>query len=622
MSDPDKPLDAAGDLGVDATTNMCPDCGFSESSPQHATCSSGGGETSKRSPSDSSTRLDEMPPDVLECASDPKNLMNQYVLVRQIGRGGMGAVWMAWDRKLTRWIAIKFLITDEEKDVIRFQREAKLAARLRHPNLASIYEVGEVPAAQPGEQDRHFLAMEYIDGETLATAKMNVKETVDIFMKVAQGIEAAHKAGVVHRDLKPQNIMLTSERWPYVMDFGLAKAMQSSSAISVTGSVLGTPAYMPPEQALGKLDEIDGQSDIYSLGATMYTVLTRKQPIQGQTPLEILNKVCTLEPEAPRKINPGIPEPVERIVLKAMAKSKADRYATAGEMAEDLSRYLADETVTARAPRAGKSGLLVGIVAAAVVAAAAVAAFVVLGRDSGKPPVVNGGTVKPPTDPVKPPATPPPTAEDLRKQREEKWENDWREMRNELGLGLWKPENDTVAGRTNEHLALLEEHAPSYRSDVLDWFEKQVAEADRDLRKPGGTLEERRALGGHIDTWCGVILRGLEGSDLLAKVALEAARIRDAAMSMASYTGSFTLRIFVGPFAKVERLVRDGEEVKVAQPYTPLTLSKLPIGNYVVVLSHPKLGKKTVELKSDGLSDGKTYLLSGTLQDPKVTELP
>src|SRR5688572_7875485 len=265
--------------------------------PSSSTGSKTAGGSLKKPPSSSKSRLDDIPEEAAVYANDPARQLTNYILVKQIGKGGMGAVWKAWDKKLTRWVAIKFLLVAEDEDVLRFQREAKLAARLRHPNIAPIYEVGEAPAMQAGQQPRHYLAMEYIDGYTMSGAtELPIPELIDIFMKVAQGIEAAHKAGVVHRDLKPANVMLTSDKWPYVMDFGLAKAIQAESSISVSGAVMGTPAYMPPEQAEGKLDQIDGTSDVYSLGATMYAVLCKKQPFTGQTPMQILMKVCKEDP--------------------------------------------------------------------------------------------------------------------------------------------------------------------------------------------------------------------------------------------------------------------------------------------------------------------------------------
>src|SRR5258705_6074954 len=251
------------------------------------------------------------PDEVKAAAKDPKNLLNQYILVAQIGKGGMGTVWKAFDRSLLRWVAIKFLtsVDGNEEGVARFKREAQLAGGLRHPNIAPIYEVGEA-RGQP------FIAMEFIDGASMSNAQLPMKEILDNFVKVAQGIEAAHKKGVIHRDLKPQNIMLTSDNWPYVMDFGLAKALRGDSSLSVTGSVMGTPAYMPPEQAQGKLELIDHQSDVYSLGATMYAILSRKTPFHAGTAMDILMKVFNEGPAPTSQHNAQIPRDSETIIFE------------------------------------------------------------------------------------------------------------------------------------------------------------------------------------------------------------------------------------------------------------------------------------------------------------------
>src|SRR5688572_8503301 len=329
------------------------------------------------------------PEEVRAAAKEPKNLLNQYILVAQIGKGGMGTVWKAFDRSLLRWVAIKFLTSADgnEESVLRFKREAQLAGGLRHPNIAPIYEVGEA-------RGQHFIAMEFIDGSSMANAQLPIKDMVDIFIKVAQGIEAAHKKGVIHRDLKPQNIMLTSDNWPYVMDFGLAKALRGDSSLSVTGAVMGTPAYMPPEQAQGKLELIDHQSDVYSLGATMYAILSRKTPFQAETAMDILMKVCNEEPIPPRKHNIEIPPDVETIILKAMQKKKEDRYGSSQDLADDLKRFIANEEIQATRPgflthvirRAKRNKSVAIAVIVVLVALGVVGKFVFGGR-----PVNDGG---------------------------------------------------------------------------------------------------------------------------------------------------------------------------------------------------------------------------------------
>jgi serine/threonine protein kinase len=285
--------------------------------------------------------IEEFPEEVRPHALDPNRQVNQYILVKVLGKGGMGEVWKAWDRKLSRWAAIKFLLGESAEGVLRFRREAKMAARLSHPNIAPVHEVGEAPSRQPGQPLTHFLAMEYIDGSTLGSAKLSMRDRVDVFIKVAQGIDAAHKGGIVHRDIKPANIMLTKENWPYVMDFGLAKSLDGDNNLSATGAVMGTPAFMPPEQVEGRLEEIGPWSDVYSLGATMYAVFCGSHPFTAQTTLQLLQKVCNEAPLPPRQKNPEISPELEGIILRAMAKKREDRYASAGAASDALKKVLA-----------------------------------------------------------------------------------------------------------------------------------------------------------------------------------------------------------------------------------------------------------------------------------------
>jgi len=288
----------------------------------------------------SNASLDEYPEEVRPFVQDPSRQINQYVLAKVLGKGGMGEVWKAWDRKLSRWAAIKFLLGQSQEGVLRFKREAKMAARLTHPNIAPVHEVGEAPSRQPGQPSCHFLEMEYIDGMTLGSAKLSMRDRVDVFVKVAQGLDAAHKGGIVHRDVKPANIMLTKENWPYVMDFGLAKSLDGDNNLSVTGAVMGTPAFMPPEQVEGLTDQIGAWSDVYSLGATMYAVFCGVHPFTAQTTLQLLQKVVNEAPPSPRSKNPEITEELEAIILKSMAKKKEDRYQTAAAVADALKRVL------------------------------------------------------------------------------------------------------------------------------------------------------------------------------------------------------------------------------------------------------------------------------------------
>src|SRR5262245_42490346 len=413
------------------------------------------------------------PEEVRVAAREPKNLLNQYILVTQIGKGGMGTVWKAFDRSLLRWVAIKFLTTTDgnEEGVLRFKREAQLAGGLRHPNIAPIYEVGEA-------RGQHFIAMEFIDGASMANAQLPIKDMIEIFIKVAHGIEAAHKKGVIHRDLKPQNIMLTSDNWPYVMDFGLAKALRGDSSLSVTGAVMGTPAYMPPEQAQGKLDLIDHQSDVYSLGATMYAILSRKTPFQAETAMDILMKVCNEEPIPPRKHNAEIPPDVETIILKAMQKKKEDRYASSQDLADDLKRYIAHEEIQATRPgflthvmrRAKRNKSLVIAVAVAVIALGVVGAVVL--RGGGRPEQEPGG------------GGPVGEAPEIRGGRI-KWEKDWQAMQGDLVYGEWKQGDPKLAENLAAHLKLIEPkdiRPETVQGLVIRWFQDEVADARKDVK--------------------------------------------------------------------------------------------------------------------------------------------
>jgi serine/threonine protein kinase len=312
--------------------------------------------------------LDELPPEARAFESDETRKLNDYILVEQIGKGGMGTVWKAWDRKLTRWVAVKFLNGQDEDDFARFSREAKLAARLRHPNIAAVFDTGEVPSRHAGRESVRYLAMEYLEGQSVATAELPLAKWIETFARIARAVDHAHQSGVVHRDLKPTNLMLTRDGWPYVMDFGLAKSLKAGSSVSISGVILGTPAFMPPEQAAGRMRDIDARSDIYSLGATLYYVLTRQEPHRGEDPMDVIVRVLQKDPPRPREIVPDLPEGIEAIVLKAMARVKEARYATAGEMADDLERLLAAGPTALAAPQRSRTPLVFAVVAVALAA--------------------------------------------------------------------------------------------------------------------------------------------------------------------------------------------------------------------------------------------------------------
>jgi tetratricopeptide (TPR) repeat protein len=282
-----------------------------------------------------------MPADAAEAAQDPSRCVSHYIRVKLLGSGGMGEVWKAWDRSLQRWVALKLLKSDRAEERARFAREAKMAGGLSHPHIAQVYEAKE-----------EYIAMQYVDGPSLAGRRPEAAEAVEIVRQAAHAIHYAHERGVLHRDLKPGNIVLAAGDRPhgYVLDFGLARPMDAASTLSTSGMILGTPSYMPPEQATGDLRRIDRRSDVYSLGATLYEALTGRPPFTGVNPYQILKRIETKEPVAPRKLDPRIDGDLETIVLKCLEKEPERRYATARELAEDLERYQRHESILAAPP--------------------------------------------------------------------------------------------------------------------------------------------------------------------------------------------------------------------------------------------------------------------------------
>jgi WD40 repeat protein/tRNA A-37 threonylcarbamoyl transferase component Bud32 len=271
-----------------------------------------------------------------------------YELLEPIGRGGMGSVFKARHVVLSRLVALKVIRPDRQAsqdERQRFLREAEAVARLQHPNIVVLYEAGE-------EQGQPYLAMELVTGKTLAEVfvenTLPPREAAACLKKVAEAIHYAHERGVIHRDLKPANIALDSCSEPRVMDFGLARLMEHDTGVTITGVALGTPSYMPPEQASGATRAVSRQSDVYALGAILYHALTGRPPFQADNPIETLRQVVQNEPVAPRTLNVKVPPDLETICLKCLEKERRRRYTSALALAEDLERFLRDEPIQAR----------------------------------------------------------------------------------------------------------------------------------------------------------------------------------------------------------------------------------------------------------------------------------
>ncbi|MCI0537275.1 MAG: serine/threonine protein kinase [Verrucomicrobiales bacterium] len=271
-----------------------------------------------------------------------------YELIEEIGAGGMGVVWKARQRSLNRFVAVKMIRAGQlarEEDVRRFYNEAEAAARLQHAGIVAIHEIGDV-------EGQHFFSMELVEGATLAQLARQTplppRRAAMIVERIARIIHYAHGRGVLHRDLKPSNILLEGDDQPRITDFGLAKVLESSADLSRTSSILGSPAYMAPEQAKGDLSKVGHAADIYALGAILYELLTGRPPFQAATAMAMLQKVIDKEPLPLRVVNSAIPLELETICLKCLEKDPLRRYARAEELANELRRFLRDEPITAR----------------------------------------------------------------------------------------------------------------------------------------------------------------------------------------------------------------------------------------------------------------------------------
>lgn len=634
-----------------------------------------------------------LPGEVAQAAKDPNRIFGKYVLMNELGRGGAGVVYKAWDTLLLQYVALKFIRNQDDGDsdstsgssqIEEFQREARMSVRLRHPNIVRIFELGSM-------SNRYYLSMEYIEGGTLLAMIHGGKERnqktrfnsdplkfLKIMQNIALAVDYAHntKPPIIHRDLKPHNVLVDLRGNPYVVDFGLAKEVDTGEGATLTGVVKGTPTYMAPEQAEGRNRDVDPRTDVYSLGAILYEMLTGRPPFLGESVPEILRKIATELPERPNDVITAtaiaeaasttrnsktktkpllVPKPLETICLKAIEKGKPDRYQSAKEFAEDLDRYLKDEDILAQEPglwrRIRRKIRQRPIVSAAIAAVmlAAITGFVVSRVNKGSDDVSTkvfiqgvvergdaalkigdwaklGGAVD---DLQRQDAAHPKIAEYRKalKDHEELVEKTKRQWSLELDRVRREPLSQVLGG-LREKYKRFPELQPKLRESLtmeLDALKRRVIE------------EARRLVGGGArPAWVEEIIKqsakdAKEQAEMLIGLAkdpdfkyptestLEEAR--EGLGRVIAYQGTWTLQVNVAPYAEV---TVSRAERELPSDFTPLGLQDLEVvgSSYFVELCWPTRQnakvKMTEEIKE--LRHGQTVVIRGDLSKSAVKQ--
>ena len=278
-------------------------------------------------------------------------VLGDYELLEEVGRGGMGVVFRARQVSLDREVAVKMILRGRlasDADLERFRAEASATARLEHPGIVPVYEVGDI-------EGRPFFSMQFIEGETLADrcrrGPLPQREAARMIAQVARGVQFAHDHGVLHRDLKPSNILIGPDGQAMITDFGLAKVGSENMNLTRSGILVGTPAYMSPEQAGGRKELLGPASDVYSLGSMLYFTLTGQPPFVAESPVDLVMLVIEQDPSPPRALRPSLDRDLEMIVIRCLQKPIDLRYGSARALADDLDAFLSDEVISARSGR-------------------------------------------------------------------------------------------------------------------------------------------------------------------------------------------------------------------------------------------------------------------------------
>ena len=472
--------------------------------------------------------------------------------------------------------------------------------------------------------------MEYIDGTGFDQANVPLRDMIEMMRNVSLAIEAAHHLGIIHRDLKPQNIMVTKQGWPYVLDFGLAKQVSGGkgNTLSVTGTIMGTPAYMPPEQAQGHISKIDARSDVYSLGATLYTLMTKQVPFKGETPMDTVMKVVNQEPVPPQKIKADCPPEIQTIILKAMEKEQDRRYQTAAELAEDLRRYLSDESLLAKPPSIHykivkglkRNKLAVGATIAVMIAIAAAVAFAIIAanKKNTTTTVVVGNEVP-------------------------EFQNSWNPVADKMKYLTYQPPFQAEAlDDPMKKLLLCKEKTAEQMSNIVKFFSEEYGAADATLGRlrsdralwldEKNKTEEKKIIDWTADMVKAVVrIQDQTKSELFKEFPEKFNALGAEAGRMMSFRGWATVVVHIAPWARIQslragnvELIKDGKpddkttDVKFSDsdPTTPYPLIDLVIRDYEIELRGDGFGPVTVKIKADQMVHKKRYILSGHLGKP------